>query len=320
MILKSFALALGLLFSATAGAQDVYPSKPIRLIVSSPAGSVTDAIARIYADMLSPKLGQQVIVTNVPGAGGMIGASTVASSPADGYTITLANSNHTIQSAVNKSLSYDVLTDFTALAFIGETPTVVVVTASLGVKTLRDFIAYAKANPAAVRYVTAGVGGVNHLAGAYFAHQTGIQMQAVPYRQAGEGLMDLVSGRVQAIFTPVSFVLPQLRDGKLIALAVSTPEPMRDPVEIPSVRASNVDYDISGWYGFLVRSKTPAAMVERLSAAIGQVNEDPEVREKLRPHAVIQRKMNSREFDLFLRKDLDRLKPLVQSMGDNIKN
>ena len=177
-------------------------------------------MARLYADKLSKQFGQQVVVTNRAGAGGMIGAQAVANAPADGYTVLFANSGHAILGAINKNLTFDPIGDFAGVFLAGEAPGIVVVPPSLGVSNLKEFVELAKSKPGTINYGSAGIGTSTHLAGAYFALKTGIDIVHVPYTVSATIIADLLGGRIQASFVPLAFVLPLLQDGRLRALAV----------------------------------------------------------------------------------------------------
>ena len=172
-------------------------------------------MARLYADKLSKQFGQQVVVTNRAGAGGMIGAQAVANAPADGYTVLFANSGHAILGAINKNLTFDPIGDFAGVFLAGEAPGIVVVPPSLGVSNLKEFVELAKSKPGTINYGSAGIGTSTHLAGAYFALKTGIDIVHVPYTVSATIIADLLGGRIQASFVPMAFVLPLLQDGRL---------------------------------------------------------------------------------------------------------
>src|SRR5262245_28529500 len=187
---------------------DQYPSRPVSIIVPLTAGTTVDVVARIYAEAISKRLGQPVVILNKPGAGGMIAAQSTATAAPDGYTIQMANSGHVIAGLLSKNLNFNVVTDFAGIAMVGEAPAVVVVSPALKVKDLREFVAAAKAKPGALNYGSGGVGSATHLAGAHFLAKAGIDMVHVPYKTATDLLSDLVTGRIEATFSPTAFVGP----------------------------------------------------------------------------------------------------------------
>jgi tripartite-type tricarboxylate transporter receptor subunit TctC len=297
-----------------------FPSSAITVVTPLAPGTTVDILARLYGERLSRRFGQQVIVSNRPGAGGLIAAQAVAAAPADGYTLLLANSGHTILGTLNKNLPFDPVRDFTGVSLIGETAAVVVVPPSLGTRTLRAFVDLARAKPRAINYGSAGIGTATHLAGAYFARQAGIDMVHVPYKTGSALIADLVEGRIQVTFSPAAFTLPMLQDGKLLALAVSSREPMLEPVAVPTALSANVDYEYATWYGFLAPVKTPAAILQTLDRAIAELGRDAELQAKIAAQGITPRVLGLHDFDAHVRREMDRLEPLLKSIGTQLGN
>jgi tripartite-type tricarboxylate transporter receptor subunit TctC len=311
----ALALAAAIIAAAPARAQDPYPSRLITVVVPLTPGTTIDILARLYAEHLSKRLGQQVVVANRPGAGGLIGAQAVASAPADGYTVLLANSGHAILGTLNKNLPFDPVGDFAGVSLIGDAPTLVNVAPTLGVKSLPEFVALAKARPGAINYGSAGIGTATHLAGAYFALRTGTELVHVPYTVSSTIIDDLLGGRIQATFAPAAFTLPLLQDGRLKALAVAADEPIREPVAVPTARSAGVDYQNATWYAFLAPGKTPRAILQILNEAIVAVGGDRELADKVRAQGITPRSIGLRDFDAHIRADMDRLGPLLKSIA-----
>lgn len=309
------ALAATLAATTPAHAQDTYPSRGITVVVPITAGTTIDILARLYGEALSRRFGQQVVVANRPGAGGLIGAQAVASAPPDGYTVLLANSGHAILGTLNKNLPFDPVGDFSGVCLIGDAPTVVNVAPSLGVRTLRELVDLAKAKPGSINYGSAGIGTATHLAGAYFALQTGTALVHVPYTVSSTIIADLLGGRIQATFAPAAFTLPLLQDGRLLALAVAADEPMREPVAIPTALSENVEYRNATWYGFLAPAKTPRAVLAALHDAIVEVGKDPGLQAKIKVQGITPQSIGLRDFDLHIRKDMARLEPLLATIA-----
>jgi tripartite-type tricarboxylate transporter receptor subunit TctC len=312
-ILAAFALAA---FSLSAGAQEKYPSRPIQMVVALAQATTADIIARVYAEKLSQRLGQPVVVQNRPGAGGTIASQAVASAAPDGYTLLMTNSAHSINPALYNNLPYDSLRDFVGVALVADSPALVVVNRDVGARTLKEFIALAKHKPGTFNYGSAGVGTATHLAGAYFAAKAGVEIVHVPYKTSPELITDLLSGRIHATFVPPAFLLSQIREGKLLALGVSTAEPMHEPLEVPSVRgAANVDYEYSTWYGFLAPAKVPAASLRLLAQSLQQAGEEKDLKERYRTLGLVGRNLVLKDFDAHIKADMEKLGPLVKASG-----
>jgi tripartite-type tricarboxylate transporter receptor subunit TctC len=294
-------LAAALAFGAAVQAQD-YPSNAITLVTPLAPGTVIDILARLYGERLARRFGRQVIVSNRPGAGGLIAAQAVAGAQADGTTLLVANSGHAILGTLNKNLPFDPVRDFAGISLIGETAAVVTVPPSLGTRTLKAFVDLARAKPGTINYGSSGIGTASHLAGAYFARQAGIDMVHVPYKTGSALIADLVEGRIQATFAPAAFTLPMLQDGKLLALAVSTREPMRNPIAAPAAASADIDYEYATWYGFLAPAKTPAAVLQTLNRTIADIGQDAELQAKIVAQGIAPRSVGLRDFDAHIRR------------------
>jgi tripartite-type tricarboxylate transporter receptor subunit TctC len=305
---------------APLAAQTPYPARTVTLVSPQSPGTAMDVLARLYAEKLAQKLGTPFVVSNRPGAGGIIAAQTVATAAADGYNVLVANSGHPILGALNKKLPFNPTADFTPIAMIGETPSLVVVIPELGVNTLRDFVALAKAKPGEIKYSSAGIGTATHIAGAYFARQAGIQMLHIPYKSGSDGIADMLAGRVETVFAPAAFTLSLLQARKLLALAVSQATDLHDPIEVPSARSAAIDYDYSTWYGFLVSAKTPPAIVATLSQAIAEASEDPELKAKIMAQGISPRFKPPAELSLHIQSEMNRLKPVLDEIAAAMNN
>lgn len=299
-----------------AHAQDSYPSKLITIVAPITAGTTIDILARLYADKLSKRFGQQVVVLNRPGAGGLIAAQAVASSPPDGYTLILVNSGHAILGTLNKNLPFDPVRDFAGVSLVGEAPTIVTVPPTLEVLNLKQFVERAKAKPGTINYGSAGIGTATHLAGAYFALKTGTDLVHIPYTVSATIIADMLGGRIQASFVPAAFVLPLLQDGRLRALAVSAKEPVTEPIKIPTALSQGIDYQNATWYGILAPAQTPKAVLQTLSQAISEVGKDPELQAKIRAQGIDPRDIELERFDAHIQADMARLDPLLKAIAD----
>jgi tripartite-type tricarboxylate transporter receptor subunit TctC len=224
----------------------------------------------------------------------------------------MVNSQHSINPAVYQNLPYDTLKDFAGLALVAEAPSAVIVSPKLGVTTLKDFIALAKQHPDTINYASSGIGSQTHLAGAYFASQAGISMVHVPYRDSSQVIADLLGGRVQASFVPLAFVLGQVQEGQLLALAVTSHEGMQAPVKAPSVSEAAIPgYEYNTWFGFLAPAKVPSPLRERLANALQHAAGSAEVKEKLSGLAIYPRVLTLGDFDGYIKADMDKQRQIA---------
>ena len=300
--------------SGPARGQEQYPSRLITIVAPITAGTAIDILARLYADKLSKRFGQQVVVANRAGAGGLIGAQAVAGS--DGYTVLFANSGHAILGTLNKNLPFDPVADFAGVSLVGEAPGIVVVPPSLGVSNLKEFIALAKEKPGSINFGSAGIGTSTHLAGAYFALKTGSELVHIPYTVSATIIADLLGGRIQASFVPMAFVLPLLQDGRLRALAVAAKEPVTQPIAIPTAASQGVDYHYATWYGVLAPGRTPKPVLATLNQAIAEAGKDPELTAKIRVQGIEPRDIALDKFDGHIRSEMARLDPLLKAIAE----
>jgi tripartite-type tricarboxylate transporter receptor subunit TctC len=312
---------LGILVGAVqaqAGAPQAgsYPAQAIRMVLPLSPGTTTDLVARVFAERMGKQLGQTVVVENRPGAGGTLAAQTVAKAPADGYTILLVNSQHAINPAAHVSLPYDTLRDFTGLAMVAEAPSVIAVPRELGVNSLAEFVALARKKPGSLNYGSSGSGSQTHLAGAYFATKAGIQLTHVPYRQGADVINDLVTNRIQSVFVPAPFVMGQINEGKLKALAVTGTERLPQLRDVPTVAESMFPgYEFSTWFGFVAPARTPAPIVALLAKTIQAIAEDPAMKQKFTEQGLVPRTMVQKDFDTYIKFEIERLGPIAKSSG-----
>jgi tripartite-type tricarboxylate transporter receptor subunit TctC len=279
------ALALGLALPPLAIAQEqsasTYPNRTIHVIVGFTPSSAPDLTARIIAQKLSETWHQPIIVENKTGAGSAIAAHYVADSPADGYTLLSVTSAHAVLPAINAPLQYDTLKDFAPIAMTSLAPLWLVVSPSLNVKSLRDFVALAKEKPNQLNYGSAGVGSLTHFAAAMFNDAAGIQAQHVPYKGIPEVLDDLIAGRVQYFLSPLGPSFGFVHSGKLIALAVTGNERLAEFPNVPTVaQAGFPGYRVLTWTGLLAPAGTPTPIINKLNQAIVGVLDETELKKK----------------------------------------
>lgn len=274
--------ALSLALPAVPALAETYPSKPVKLIVPYPAGGTTDIIARLIATQLSEKFGQPFVVDNRAGASGAIGASAVAKSAPDGYTLLMGTANtHGINSALQKSLPYDALKDFAPVTVVASTPNVIVVNPAFPAKTLPELIALAKAEPGKLNYGSTSSGGSPHMSAELLKMMTGINITHVPYKGAAPMLTDLAGGHIPIGFDNLPSAMPFIESGKLRALAVTTAKRWPGAPNIPTVAETVPGYEVSGWFGILAPAGTPPAIVDQLQKAVAEAVAKPEVRKQL---------------------------------------
>lgn len=277
MLLAGAALA-----SPAAWAQ-AYPSRTVKIINPFPPGSPVDVVARLVSQKLQEAWGQSVIVESKAGAGGTVGAEIVARSAPDGYTLLVSSaSTHVIAPVLRKSIPYDALKDFVPIALVAHGPTAVVVHPSVPVRTLTEFVQYAKANPGKVAYASSGPGTILHLTGELFASKTGADLLHVPYKGAVPASTDLLGGQVQAMFDSISNSAPHVKAGKLRALAVLTPA--RSPLmpDVPTAAESGFEgLDFPAWIGMFAPAGVPRDVIAQTTKALQAAMAQPETRERL---------------------------------------
>jgi len=298
----------------TLHAQPAWPAKPIHLIVPFPAGGQLDVVSRLVADRVSAALGQPIIVEAKPGADGNIGTDLVAKAAPDGYTWLAASPPTTIQPSVRpKTLHYDPIRDFAPVAFIGTSPFLFVVPASLPVRTLDEFVAYAKARAGQLSYAGSARGTVVHLATEVLKQDTGIEMEMIGYKGQPDAIADLLTARVQFMTLGLILAEPYIKEGKLRALAVLDATRSPHLPDVPSVaELGHPDLVMSTWFGLAMPSGTPPPIVERVNAEVMKVLAAPDIAAKLESMGIDPAKPNTpADFAKFVREDVARWKKVV---------
>ncbi len=303
---KLILVAAGLLAVGGVLAQAAYPSKPIRFLVPFTAGSGTDLIARTVADTMSKSMGQPVVIENKPGAGGTIAASQVAKGEADGYTVLVHSSGHALNPAIYSTLAYDTLKDLSGITPLAALPNVLVVNPAKGWKSVADLVAAAKAKPGQLNYASAGVGSATHLNAEKFRLQAGIEALHVPYKGTPEAMTHVIGGSNDWFFAPLASALPLVKDGKLQALAVSTPARSPALPQVPTtVEAGVPGSDYTFWVGMIVASNTPAPVVKRLHEEALKALANPDVKERMSKLGADPFPMSVDAFNAFIRAEVD---------------
>jgi len=303
-IMSAAVAAVALAVAAAAQAQS-WPSKPIRAFIPFGAGSATDIIPRAVFDQLSPALGQPIVVENRGGAGGALGVGEVTRADPDGYTILADSSALTVAPWIVPNLPYDTAKDLSAVVPLGKSADVLVVNPAKGWKTVADLVAAAKANPGSINYGSAGVGTGTHVNAERFRASAGFQATHVPYKGGAEALTDLLGGRIDFYFCPVTTALPLIHDGRLTALAISTPTRWSDLPDVPtSIEAGYPNSDYTVWFGIFMSSKTPRDIVQKFYTAASGVLQTPAMKQKLAQLAVEPFPMSPEQFDKYVANDL----------------
>ena len=293
----------------------VYPSKPIRLVVPFTPGGSTDILARAIGQELTRAWGQSVVVDNVPGAGGAIGADKVAKAPADGYTLLMG---HIGTLAVNPSLypklPYNPVKDFDPVAWVARVPNVLVVNPAVPVKTLKDLVALAKARPGQLNYGSGGPGSAANRATEYFKLQTGTSLLHSPYRGTAPAVTDLMGGQIQLLFTGAPAVIGQLKNGQLRALAVSSPQRLDALPDVPTVAESGYPgFEADQWYGVVAPSGTPDAIIRRLNEQINLALKSAELKNRLAAEGAVATPGTPEAFGKLIVTEIARWKPVISS-------
>ncbi|ABF10851.1 tripartite tricarboxylate transporter substrate binding protein [Cupriavidus metallidurans] len=265
-----------------AQANDAYPSKPIRMVVGFPSGGAPDILARIFSEKIS--LGQPVVVDNKPGAGGNIGAETVARSAPDGYTLALGTvGTHSINGALYSKMPYDMVKDFTPVILLASTPNVLVVHPSVPAKNVQELIALAKAKPGQLTFGTPGIGTSLHVAGELFNTMAGTKIEHVPYKGRAMAIPDLLGGHITMMFDNLPSALPVVKEGKLRALGVTSAQRSTSAPDIPTIAEQGLPgYEATSWFAVFVPAHTPKEIVAKLNAEMNRIFTLPDVQTKLK--------------------------------------
>ena len=323
MFNKSCQFLFGLLTLCVTGllpaqGQEVYPNKPIRLIVPVTTGGAADAMARLVADHLQATWGQPVVVDNKPGAASAIGLGLLAKAPADGYTLGMGNiAANAINPALQPALSpYHPVKDFAAVSLIGVTPLVLVVNAEkVPAKTIPEFIAYLKANPGKMAYGSSGTGSSLHIGMELFLQKTGTSMIHVPYKGSAPMMTDLLGGQVVAAMDAAATSWPQVQAGKLRALGVASSAPAFFAPELPLVRDVVKGFDVKPWHGLMAPAGTPPAIVNKLSEELQAFLRTPAATAKLQEKGVVRVGSSATDFQTFMGAEFELYKKIIQEAG-----
>ena len=316
LALTGFMAALPMLVRA----QSVYPSKLIRLVVPFTPGGVTDTSARLIAEQMSKRLGQQVIVDNRPGASGNIGTQQVAAAEPDGYTLLLGfDGTLVINPHVFDKVPFNTTRDFAPIGKIGDAILILVAHPGVSATHLKDVVALSKSQPAGLSYGTSGTGGTPHIAGELLKLRTGANLIHIPYKGGGQAMTDVLGGTIPLVFTAVAGAQSHVKSGKLRAIAVSSAQRSKSLPDVPTFMESGLnglsDFEINSWVGLLAPAKTPKPIIDRLNTELLYVLNDPDVRDKLNVMGISSSPDSSAKFSEDIKRDLARYGQIVKAAG-----
>jgi len=312
----SKACALAALAISAAHAE-VYPSKPVRMIVAYPPGGGTDIVGRMVAQKLGEALGQPVVVENRGGASGNIGTELAARAVPDGYTVLMGNvAPNAINVSLFRNLPYDPVADFAPVTLVASTPNILVVHPTTPARTVKEVIALAKAKPGALNFASAGVGSSSHLAGELFRILAGADIVHVPYKGAGPAMVDVLSGQVQLYFATMPAAMPHVKSGRLAPVAVTSARRSQALPGLPTIAESGVSgYEASTWYGLLAPARTPGAAVARLHEGVVKILADAAVREKLADQGFEPVGDSPGEFAAYIKSEIAKWGKVIRDAG-----
>ena len=316
LLLPLAAAACGVLLAASAAAQE-YPTKPVRMIIPFPPGGGSDVTGRVVATALSERLGRQVVVDNRAGAGGVIGTEIAANAPKDGYTLLMVSLAHVVNPWLRDLKGrYHPIDSFAPVAAIAASPVVLVVHPTVPASSVAELVAYAKKEPGKLRFASAGVGSVTHLAAELFKYTAKIDMLHVPFKGAGPATLDVIAGHSHLLFAGLLASVPQVRAGKLRALGVGSLQ--RNPVlpDVPSIAEAGLPgYETVNWYGLVAPAGTPGPIVERLHREVTAVQDLPPVRKQFASDGATLMRMSRAEFASYMTADMKKWERVVKESG-----
>jgi tripartite-type tricarboxylate transporter receptor subunit TctC len=308
--------AAGLLLAlSTAVAAQDYPTKPVRLIIPFPPGGSNDVVGRMIATQLSERLGKQVVVDNRGGAGGVIGTEITANAPKDGYTLQIISLAHAVNPWLYK-LPYDPIKSFTPISILASGPNVLAINPSLPVNSVKELVALAKQKPGELQYASAGVGSFQHLGGELFKLEAGVDMLHVPFKGGGPAMIDVIGGHTKLLFSSLVQTTPHIRSGKLKPLGTGGSKRNAVLPDVPTIAEAGVPgYEAVNWWGVVAPAGTPAPILARLHAAIGEVQASAEVQKQFSSEGAEIVQMSSAEFAAFIEKEMRKWERVVRQGG-----
>lgn len=313
-IIVSTTAGILLALTTLAAAQD-YPTKPVRVIIPFPPGAINDTVGRLIATELTNRLGKQFIVDNRAGAGGVVGTELAANAPKDGYTLLVVSLVNTVNPWLYK-LNYEPIKSFAPIAFVASSPNILVVNPQVPAKTLAEFIALAKKQPGKVQYASGGVGSFMHLGGELFKLSAGVNLLHVPFRGGGPAMTDVMGGHTNAAFATIPTATPQVKSGKVRALAVGASKRQAALPDVPTADEAGLPgYHVSNWVGLVAPVGIPSAIVDKLNKEIAAIMESPEMQKQLENQGLEFISMTPAEFGTFMEKELAQWGRVVKEGG-----
>lgn len=321
-MIAAVALTLAAITTAVpALAQSGWPNKPIKFMNPFPAGGGTDAFARPLAAKLSQSLGQQVIVENMGGAGGTVGAAAAAKQSGDGYTFFIGAIHHTIAESLYPKLSYNLRQDFIPITVLGYVPNAVVVHPKTGFKTMADLVKFAKANPGKLNYGSAGSGASHHIAAEMFKKMAGIDMTHVPYKGIGPMMQDLLAGQIDLAFDGMASSSPQIKGGKIIPLAVTSTKRSNVIPDVPTLQELGYkDYELTTWYAIWGIKGTPPEIINRMHAEVVKAMNDPDLKKIWEAQSATAGGQSPKEFEAFINNEITKWAKVIKDANIKIDN
>ena len=316
-LFSTAAIAAGL--ALTVSAAD-YPSRPIRVIVPFTAGSASDMLARMIGPKLTEAWGQQVVIDNRPSAGGTVAGGIVASAAPDGHTLMLTSSGFAGAAALYEKLPYDPLKDFNGVTLLAVTPLVIVVSPSLGVKSVKELIALAQQKPGQLNFGSSGIGSGTHFGGELFKLSAKINVTHVPYRGTPEALTDTMSGRIQFFVSPVLPAMPLVRSGRILALGVTSSQRLPMLQDVPTIAEAAIPgFEYEGWYGVFTPARTPRPIVNKLSKEIARALAMPDVQDRIVREGAVPKPMTPEQFDKMVREEIVMRGKIFKAAGAKVE-
>jgi tripartite-type tricarboxylate transporter receptor subunit TctC len=312
----AFLAGLFMAAAVSAAQAQLYPSRPVRLVVPAPPGGGTDILGRIVAARLAESLRQPFVIDNRAGASGMIGSEIVARADADGHTLLISFTTHVTNPGLFAKMPYDTVRDFAPGAMVGVIPGVLVLHPSIPSQSVKEFIAYAKERPGKINYGSAGSGSATHLATVLFTAMTGTRMVHVPYKGSAPALTDLMAGQVTVMFGNMASAMPHVRAGKLRALAVTSARRTAAAPELPTIAETGLPgYEATSWFALFAPARTPAAVIEKLNREVNALLALPDVKERMAGLGADAQPMSPRELAAYVQAEIAKWTKIIKASG-----